>query len=89
MENPGTFHHHHLQLLLHAVEGHVLQGPVPVVIIVLRKKYIKRILQDLPYLAKLVTTRHHYHPFHPGESHSHVVLCRYPFSYFSLEINIS
>ena len=33
-----TLHNQHLHLLLHAVEGHVLQGPVPVVVMTLRQR---------------------------------------------------
>ena len=44
VKNSGTLHHHHLQLLLDAVEGHMLQGPVPIIVIILNKpKYIDNI----------------------------------------------
>ena len=35
MEDPGPLDHHHLELLLEAGEGDLLQGPVPVVVIIL------------------------------------------------------
>ena len=40
VEHPGAPHHHHLQPPLHAGEGHVLQGPVPVIIIILQHRTI-------------------------------------------------
>ena len=86
MEHPGPFGQHHLHLLLHAVEGHMLQGPVPVIVIILNKpKYIANI-NSKKYFAKTTAATHNFIPFCFCESHSHVVLGGHPFTDFSLEI---
>ena len=88
MKNSWSLDHHHLQLLLHAVERQVLQGPVPVVIIILNvlpwssQKW--RILST-PYLKKLFTTSYNLIPFFPCKTHPHVVQAIHPLANLNLE----
>ena len=59
MEGPGPPGHQDLQLLLQAVEGHVQQGPVPVVVVKVAELLGARV-DPAPQLAV--------------EGHTHVVL---------------
>ena len=69
MEYSWTLHHHHLQLLLGAVEGDPLQRPVPVIIII---------------LAEVFTTTSDLVPHSPGKTHPHVMLTTQPVVNLSL-----
>ena len=70
MKYSRTLDHHHLQFLLCAVEGHVLEGPVPVVVII---------------LTEVVTTLSNLVPLSSGKTDPHVVLPTQPAHHLSLE----
>ena len=69
MKYSRTLHNHHLQLLLGAVERDPLQGPVPVIIII---------------LAEMFTASSDLVPHNPGETHPHVMLTTQPVIHISL-----
>lgn len=63
MEDPWCLTHHHFPVGGQAVYGQMLQGPVPVVVIVSAES-ISALEKHLVCL--------------PTQSHPHVVLCRFP-----------
>lgn len=70
MEDSGAADYHRVQLVPQAVLGDVLQGPVPVVIVV---------------LAEVLRAADDFHPGEAVERHAHVVFAAYPGRYLHLK----
>ena len=72
MKDSWSLDQHNLQFFLETLFAEVLQWPIPVVVVI---------------IAKVLATSMNFLPKCPFESHSHVVLCTFPWQNIHLQIH--